>query len=304
MKKLFGEINLTWPKLIIFAVLAGVYTATMMLIPVTENTSFRDIGALFEWWILFGIIIICNSKSYKDSALKCFVFFLISQPLIYLIQVPFSGMGWGLFGYYRYWFMWTLACLPMGFIGYYIKKKNWLSALILLPMIIFLAYLGLGYLNMCMESFPYHLLSFLSCIAMIIVIVLGVLDDWKQRIAVWIITIVFIIAVIFLQGGFVNDEFEVYKSLDEYNFSNSIDIYSSTGTEKGGVELIPHDDTYNVKLNGRKKGQYSFSIEDGNKLYSFEYHYEDDKKTIVLNYLGEEVLEEESIDSDSNSSQE
>ena len=85
MKKLFGGINLTWKKLIIFAIIAGTYTAVMALLPITRDTSFRDIAIYFEWWILFGIIIISNSKSPLDSALKCFVFFLISQPLIYLV---------------------------------------------------------------------------------------------------------------------------------------------------------------------------------------------------------------------------
>ncbi len=102
MKKLFGGINLNWKKIIIFAIIAGVYTAIMALIPITKNTSFRDIAIQFEWWILFGIIIIANSKSPVDSALKCFVFFLISQPLVYLIQVPFSWQGWHLFSYYKY----------------------------------------------------------------------------------------------------------------------------------------------------------------------------------------------------------
>ena len=85
MKKLFGGIDLNWKKTILFAVIAGVYSAIMAIIPITKETSFRDIAINFEWWILFGIIIICNSKSPKDSSLKCFVFFLISQPLIYLI---------------------------------------------------------------------------------------------------------------------------------------------------------------------------------------------------------------------------
>lgn len=75
MKKLFGGIDLTWKKLIIFAIIAGVYTAIMALLPITADTSFRDIAIQFECWILFGIIIICNSKNPKDSALKCFVFF-------------------------------------------------------------------------------------------------------------------------------------------------------------------------------------------------------------------------------------
>ena len=101
MKKLFGGINLTWKKLILFAVITAVYTAIMAILPFTQDTSFRDIAIFFEWWILFGIIIIANSKSPLDSALKCFVFFLRSQPLIYLLQVPFSWQGWGLFGYYK-----------------------------------------------------------------------------------------------------------------------------------------------------------------------------------------------------------
>jgi len=42
LKKLFGGINLNWKKIIIFAIIAGVYTAIMALIPITKNTSFRD----------------------------------------------------------------------------------------------------------------------------------------------------------------------------------------------------------------------------------------------------------------------
>ena len=68
MKKLFGEINLTWKKLILFAVICGIYTGIMAILPITRDTSFRDISITFEWWILFGILIIINSKSPKDSA--------------------------------------------------------------------------------------------------------------------------------------------------------------------------------------------------------------------------------------------
>ena len=63
MKKLFGGLNITWLKLIIFAVAAAIYTAVVAIIPITRDTSFRDITATFEVWILFGIIIIMNSKS-------------------------------------------------------------------------------------------------------------------------------------------------------------------------------------------------------------------------------------------------
>lgn len=87
-------------------------------------TSFITINVTFEVWILFGIIIIMNSKSNFDSALKCFVSFLISQPPVYLIRAPFSRQGWKLFGYYKYRFAWTVLCFSMGYIGYWMKKDN------------------------------------------------------------------------------------------------------------------------------------------------------------------------------------
>lgn len=135
IKKRFGGIDLTWPKLIVAAVIAGVITAVIAIIPALRYTSFIGITVSFEMWVLFGIIIIMNSRSNLDAALKCLVFFLISQPLVYLIQVPFSELGWQLFGYYKYWFIWTLLCFPMGFVGYWMKKDKWWGYLILLPMI-------------------------------------------------------------------------------------------------------------------------------------------------------------------------
>ena len=70
MKILFGELNLTWPKVIIFAIIAGIYTGVVAQIPQARDTSFADISITFEWWILFGTIIIMNSKSNLDSALN------------------------------------------------------------------------------------------------------------------------------------------------------------------------------------------------------------------------------------------
>ena len=123
LQKLFGGINLTWPKLIIFAVIMGIYTALMaMLVP--DGNSFHDIAVTMEWWVLPAILIIVNCKKPLEAALKTFVFFLISQPLVYLIQVPFNGMGWGLFGYYPFWFKVTLLTFPAAFIGWYMKKDK------------------------------------------------------------------------------------------------------------------------------------------------------------------------------------
>ena len=135
MKKLFGGINLTWKKLVVFSIFVGIYTAVMAMLPIAKDTSFNDLTVTFEVWIFFGIFIIMNSKSPKDSALKCFIFFLISQPLVYLVQDIIKQSN--LFNtYYRFWFLWTIACLPMGFIGYYMKKDKWWGLLILIPMLL------------------------------------------------------------------------------------------------------------------------------------------------------------------------
>ncbi len=70
MKKFLGGINLSWKKLIIFAIFAGLYTGVMAMIPIAKDTSFADITISFEVWIMFGILIIMNSKSPKESCLN------------------------------------------------------------------------------------------------------------------------------------------------------------------------------------------------------------------------------------------
>ena len=294
-KMMFGGFNLTWKRLIIFAVIAGVYTAIMALLPITYDTSFRDIAIMFEWWILMGIIIISNSKSPLDSALKCFVFFLISQPLVYLVQVPFSSMGWGLFGYYRYWFIVTLLTFPMGFIGYYINKRNWLSALILLPMLVFLAYLGLGYFSSTVDNFPHHLLSCISCFGMIIIIVLCMLDDLKLRLASFGIVIASIIVCLIMAGGINNDEYETYRTLESFDIelNGTVLVSSFTATGKGEVTINNVDDgNHIVKLFGRKKEIYEFTITDeSNMSYNFKYYFDKSNNIVQLDYLGGEVNE-------------
>ncbi len=288
MKKLFGGINLTWKKLIIFAIIAGTYTAIMALLPITRDTSFRDIAISFEWWILFGIVIISNSKSPLDSALKCFVFFLISQPLVYLIQVPFSDMGWKLFGYYRYWFYWTLACIPMGYIGYYINKKNWLSVLILSPMLVILVFLGLGYINRAIESFPHHLLSGISCFLIIIVVVLNLFDHKKYKLASLGIALVSLVTIIILRGGVGGSKFETYRNIDylDINLVGKIEVISFTAQNKeGNVKVVDTDkDIHTLLISGWDSGKYYFTIQDEeNNQYDFEYYYDEGQKTILLN---------------------
>ncbi len=244
MKKIFGGINLTWPKVITMAIIIGVYAGAMALLPIAINTSFTDLNVTFEIWIFFGIFIIMNSKSAKDSALKCFIFFLISQPLIYLIQDVVNHSH--LFNtYYRYWFMWTIACLPMGYIGYYMKKDKWWGLLILTPMLILLSGEYSRYLSQTMFSFPRHLLTAIFCTVTLIIYPMFIFNNKKVKISGLVISVLLIV----IMSVMCIIKPPVY---DTYIASNG--------------ERYKFDDTYKVYLTDKKYGdlsiEYVDSVED------------------------------------------
>ena len=238
LKKLFGGIDLTWPKVIIAAIIAGVFTAAMAIIPIIQNTSFHTIAVTFEVWILFGIIIIMNSKRNLDSALKCFVFFLISQPLVYLLQVPFSEMSWGLFGYYKYWFLWTVLCFPMGFVGYWMKKNQWWGYLILLPMLVLTAYSYLTYFSDFQFSMPRYILIALFCACAMILYPVAIFENIKIKTVGAVLGVIAVIAltVLCMMNPPVYST-EIMGNGEEYQFDDSYTAYLAD--EKcGDVKII------------------------------------------------------------------
>ena len=249
MKKLFGSLKITWPRRIMFAVCIGLYTGIVAMVPAFRDTSFRDISIFFEWWILFGIIIITNSESPMDSALKCFVFFLISQPLVYLIQVPFNDLGFGIFVYYKSWFMWTILTFPMGYIGYIcLKKNNWLSLLVLAPMMLLT---GLEYFSYACEVtgfFPHHLLSALFCIAVLIIYPLCLLKDSKVKIAG------LVLGALLISGGCI------------WGFTHpaTYDTTVLVSSDSGGFTF---DDTYKAYFSDERFGTAEIVYESGIEDY-------------------------------------
>ena len=185
-KKLFGETKMTWKRVILLAVITAAFTALVLCLEFLDNTSFQDIGISFECWFLFAIYIIVNCDKWYEASLKTFVFFLISQPLIYLLQVPFSWLGWGIFQYYKTWFIFTLLTLPGAAIAFLLKKKNWLSVAVLAVPTGFLANACVGYGARAYRSFPHHLLSSAFCLALGIFFVIVLLDEKKHKIAQFI----------------------------------------------------------------------------------------------------------------------
>lgn len=251
MKKLFGGLNITWPKLIIFAIICGVYTGVMTLIPATMDTSFRDISISFEWWILFAIILIVNSNSPLDSALKVFVFFLISQPLVYLVQVPFSPDGFGLFRYYPAWFQWTLLTFPMAFVGHYMKKDKWWGLLILAPMLVFLGFHYVGFFGEAKNFFPNHLLSAIFCAATMIIYPLFIFKDKRIRIAG------LVLSLLILAAG------TVYGLLDTRSHTYDTSLLLSGGDTAG----VDYDNSYKVYLEDPSFGDVRIGYEESIESY-------------------------------------
>ena len=262
MKKLFGGINLTWPRVIIGAVIAVVVTAVFAIVPIFLNTSFHTITATFEVWILFGIFIIMNSKSNLDSALKCFVFFLISQPLVYLIQVPFSSMGWGLFGYYGYWFIWTLLCFPMGFVGYYMKKDKWWGYLILLPMILLTGMSYMNYFSDCQFSFPRYILITLFCAAAMILYPVCIFRDKRIRItgaAIGAAAVVTLTVICLLNPPVYSTD--ILSSSEETPLDDTYTV-AIEDSSYGDIKIVYMEEIegYMVHADLKKSGETSFTL--------------------------------------------
>lgn len=207
-RNLYGNCKMSWLKVILFAVIAGLYTGIVMLIPVLENTSFQDIGINLEWWVIFAVIIVVNCQKNWEAMLKCFIFFLISQPLVYLVEVVFGPLTTEMAIYYYrvIWFRWTIAVLPGAFIAYYCQKQNWIGAFILGCGNTLQLLLGLTYIAKCVSEFPYHGLSAIVCIASIFVMSFSIQKQKKYCIASLVIplTITALLIVLAVLTGRLN----------------------------------------------------------------------------------------------------
>ena len=198
MKKLFGRINMGWPVVIVFAIIVGVYTAVMNIIPITEGTSFRDIAVSHEWWLIFAFVIVTNCEKNWEAALKVFVFFAISQPLIYGVEVLCGTLDAEMALYYltTNWGIKTILTLPGGFLAFYITKQNPFGAIVLGLGCAIESIYGLYYFRTCMTEFPYHLLTAIVCFASFVIMPLCIQKENKMRIVTYGVAIFATAAVI------------------------------------------------------------------------------------------------------------
>lgn len=266
IKKLFGGIDLTWKKLLIFSVTAGIIPGILLSIPALKDTSFTDNGSSYEWWVFFAIIIISNCKKPLEAACKTFVFFLITQPLIYLVQVPFCWLHWGIFSYYPPWFFQTLLTFPGAFLGWYVKKGKWYSLLILLPMLWLLSETAMAYLHDLLYMPPRHLLTTIFCAVQIFVLVIAFFEDKKLCIAGCILG-----AGLLTFCFFMNIYHQPMGSINVYGEEIDPDMHYTAESSDESIVRITEDEL--VQPNGMQAEFYhkgsaevTFTADDGTVL--------------------------------------
>ena len=241
--KIFGGIRMTWKRLILFAVVSGIITGLIALLT-PDNNSIHQIAVTLEAWIVLAIIVAVNCDRPLDAALKTFVYFLISQPLVYLVQVPFSRLGFGLFSYYwPYWFIWTVATLPGGFIAWYIRKDNIPAALILSVALGALVWFGTDYLKTFISSFPRYLLAMLFCYGMVPVLILAILHRKQPRlIAAGIALLVLAVSLFLAFRNGAGSTYAVSFPLDTEKYPVTEEWTAQLeDPENGTVTIVPGD---------------------------------------------------------------
>ncbi len=277
LKKLFPG-RISWWEVIIFAVVTALMTAAFLIVPIFENTSFQRMGVYLEAWIFFAVLIMANCQKPLESALKTFVFFLVSQPLIYLFQVPFSAMGWGLFGYYRTWFIWTLFTFPMAFVGWYITKKNWLSLLILSPVLVFLAYTALDAAHS-----PRLLVTALFCLGQIVLYLWAFTSKPLQKLLGLAVPLAVAAVVLLLRTAAVEVDCAVFFP-DYPVFSESATV--TEDNDNLTLSLEPYDDSAMLRVHATAYGDTDFTVTDGGATYAYTLQIRlDDGGSVVVNVV-------------------
>ena len=272
LNKLYGGIRFSWPLLIAYAIGAAVLTAVFLIFPVFEGTSFNRMGVYLEAWIFLAVLIMANCKTPLESALKTFVFFLISQPLIYLFQVPFSELGFGLFMYYKYWAIWTVLTFPMALVGWFITKRNWLSLLILSPILLLLMFTSVNSFMFTFRHFPHQLITALFCLAQVLLYLYAFTPKWIQRAIGFFVPL---IAVVF---------FVVLTPKNAY--SGNYFLPGDPVLSDQAVVTIDNPDLADIRVQEQNQvyvsakdfGTSDFTITDGGKEYHYTIElYEDDE---------------------------
>lgn len=201
LKRIIKLEELTYKHIIVMAIICGVITGILLDIELFKfeaimHNSFFNIGICFEFWIFATMIIVSRTRKPLEAACKVFLFFLISQPLVYLVKVPIDPRGWSAFVDYKGWFIWTLLTFPGAFIAWYTNKKNNLSIVIFMVAILFLSYEFAQHFYVFITNFPFQLIA---CAFILFQIGCYVMSfSGKRRIVFGVLTALSLIAITIL----------------------------------------------------------------------------------------------------------
>ena len=272
--RLYGGLSMTWPAVLLFSVGAAVLTAFFLIVPAFQNTSFVRMGVTVEAWIFFSVIIMANCKKPLEAAVKTFAFFLISQPLIYLIQVPFSWQSWGLFAYYKHWFILTLLTFPAAYVGWYITKKNWLSLLILAPILCLLTNYYVDGFQTAAKHFPRLLAMAVFCLAQVLLYLYAFTENRWQKMIGFLVPLAAVMVILFSTPQVELNSTQFLPD-DPVLTENASVTVEDTGFASVSVERTGPDSM--VRVQAEKYGETAFTIQDGENTYRYTLNiYEDD----------------------------
>ena len=97
------------------------------------------------------------------------------------MKLPTIGLPRAVFYYTRIWLPVSLLTLPGGAIAFFSKKQNCLGAGILSIGNTIVALTGAGYVRQMLEAFPCHLLTVVSCAAILFATVFGIQKKPRLR---------------------------------------------------------------------------------------------------------------------------
>ena len=260
------KIKMTWPVVVIAAVVVGVLIGLIMVPKCLVGTSFRQAGINIEFWIFAAMIVISGCEKPLEAGIKTFVFFLISQPLIYLVQVPFASLGWHIFDYYPRWGIITLLTLPGGVLAWYVRKDNLLSVLIISVANGLLCMMLAQYMPILMHEFPRLLVACIFIAVQIVVYCLVFFKNRRNRILVTVIAVLLLIVMCF------------YYERQQEELRNE---YSTTLEGTAPFEVVGEYDGIDISIDGNTitiNADYYYSIPidvkdaDGN-IVTYDYNY-------------------------------
>lgn len=190
LEALFLRTKMTWKTVLLLALGCGVAVGLLMVPQALAFTSLQQPGISFEFWIFMALLIILNCEKPWEAGVKTFVFFLISQPLIYLVQVPFSPWHWDLLRYYPRWGLITLLTLPGAALGWYVRKEKWYSVLLLAALNVILCLELPSSVRALAEGFPRYLLSTAFIVFELVFFTLLLFNNKKLRALSFALTLV------------------------------------------------------------------------------------------------------------------